>query len=59
MLFAAGNFLIAVQILLHLIGDLTPKIEPIQPVKMIEPLNQSPMQTGVPYSVPPVAGPKR
>jgi len=40
----------------NLIGDLTPKVEGIKPIKMIEPINQSPMQPGVPYSAIPVAG---
>lgn len=42
----------------NLIGDLTPKVEGIKPIKMIEPINQSPMQPGVPYSAIPVAGGK-
>lgn len=35
-----------------LIGDLTPK-----PIESLKPLNKSPMQPGVPYSVPPLIKP--
>lgn len=42
----------------NMIGEMSPKIEPIKPLKMIEPMNQSPMQPGVPYSVAPVPGGK-
>lgn len=47
-----------------MIGDLTPAVtapapvEAVKPIKMIEPMNQSPMQPGVPYSAIPVPGGK-
>lgn len=44
-----------------MIGDLTPKLPApdagmVPTIKMIEPMNQSPMQPGVPYSALPVGG---
>lgn len=45
-----------------LIGDVQPaKIEVgsgLEPIKMIEPINQSPLQSGVPYSTPALPGGK-
>lgn len=43
-----------------MIGELTPAVAPnpgtVPTIKMIEPMNQSPMQPGVPYSALPVGG---
>lgn len=43
-----------------MIGELTPVVAPnpgsVPTIKMIEPMNQSPMQPGVPYSALPVGG---
>lgn len=37
-----------------IIGEIAPPVQPIQPLQGLKPLNTSPLQPGVPYSVPAV-----